>query len=283
MTKKHYILYAIALMICTFGIILFLFSAVFWSIFGLLGETIFTIACVFPFPMAAILSFCFTKKAVLTMGKDAVIPIFFWNAGVCVFSIISFKMYWGNIISDISIMLFFLLILYIIPCILCSAAAILIYSKTTDLHGRVENLSRIKRSLIIQFSLFFIPAVLLVLYYHTGAKIVFFQRSMAILSPYILTTLFASCTYAVGVSKTTAKSFPIVEFVFNIILSAISSLALYFYITLSHNPNDILWIEKICVILAIIMAVLPPVAFGITSLITLFIKKQLKHTPTQAH
>lgn len=270
--KKIYILYSLALTLCIglgVGIaILMIFVVGYTSGMRAFLDSIIT---VLPFVLPAFLSFFFCKKVILLKEKRAFIPILIWNAAVLVISMVFLSVWFAT--PFLIAMIIPTMVLYVIPCVISSYLSALIYSKETTVQARLGGLTNMKRDIVSQIALFFIPAIILILYDFIVLNGSTFTIFKGIQSPFILTVVFASCAYAVGVSKRTTKKFPLTELVFNVIFSAVSSVAIYFYAMLIGKEGFSLLKSEHGITLVIIMILLPPLAFTITSLITLVLKR----------
>lgn len=271
--KKFYILYSLALILCIglgIGLALFMIFVVGYTS----GMRLFLdgIITVLPFVLPAFLSFFFVKKVILVKGKGAFIPILVWNLAVIVISIALLALWFhSGGVKQTAIEL------YGVPCIVSSIVSVCIYFEKTKVQARLNSMTNRGRDIVSQAALFFIPTIIFVLYdivtilVLNGSNLTIFR---GIQSPLILTVALASCAYAVGVSKRTTKKFPLAEFAVNVGFSAASSFVIFCYdtSTIFTSENTLLKGNYGIPILAI-MILMPPVAFAITSLITLVLKK----------
>lgn len=288
--KKIYILYSLALILCIglgIGLALFMIFVVGYTS----GMRLFLdgIITVLPFVLPAFLSFFFVKKVILVKEKGAFIPILIWNAAVLVISMVSLSVWFAT--PFLIVMIIPAMILYVIPCVISSYVSALIYSKETTVQARLGSLTNMKRDIVSQIALFFIPAIIFILYdiitilALNGSTFTIFK---GIQSPFILTVVFASCVYAVGVSKRTTKKFPLAEFAVNVGFSAVSTLLIFCYVCfltfgiLGKDYENSILKGNDGRLMAIIMILLPPITFVITSLITLAVRRGKKAEDSSA-
>lgn len=277
MTKRNYCLYYIGLILCislgTALTILMIFAVDYHS--GVLS--FFSgIVSVLSFVLAGFFSFCFVKTLILMKVKNLIIHIFLWNAAVVVLSMASLSIWFGGFSWDY---LYLTALLYIIPCVTSSiVSALITYPKVINVQEQTDSVKNTKQDVISQMSLFFIPIVFLILYdvITMALEGFFLELFNGIQSPFTLTVVFASCAYALGVSKRTTKKFPLSELVVNAIFSVISTIVIYVYAILPYNKGDNLLKLEGGALLVIIMILLPPLAFAITSLITLAVRREKK-------
>ncbi len=274
MSKKSYVAYSMGLILCLcFGAVwtlqvLFIMGYSDSYAIALIGNLL----AFLPFVSAAILSFFFTKKALLSMEKDAFAPIFLWNVAVLGLSMIPLVLLFGEVLD----ILFLAVLFYIAPCVLCSVASIVIYSHQSNRKEHVATPSR-KRAILSQFGLFFVPASLLILC--DVVTILMANGSIMMLlggirSPFLLAVTFASWVYARGATKRLGK-FPLENLIINFTFAALSSLLLYFYaraidieIYYGFLASEFGWVFMI------IMTLVPPICFSINATISLYLEKR---------
>ena len=274
MTKKSYVAYSVSMLLCillgmwvAIGCLLLFDSFPYAYGVFLIGN----VFCVLPFVIVGILSFFYTKKVLLARGKKAFAPIFLWNFVVVALSA-TYCLLGNRRVWDI---LLVVVLAYMVPCVLSSVASIVIYSRKIHWEEGADTPIR-KQAILSQFSLFFVPAILLVLLDSVTAIIThgdFFVLYAGIQIIFLLIVTFASCVYARGAVKRLGK-FPLENLIANFVFSMIFSLSLYFYAKILTQRGHSIWLMDFGAEYIIVMILIPPICFSISAAISVACDKR---------